>query len=206
MTPRDIMAPSATPLGTHSKIVKESTVGSIISGMFKFKFIKRHNTTQYLRVRRCVLEGVQVCVVDEEPIGVTIARNPAVPTTDISGKVTNDVYWTKVGSQWISSDQREDIFLRAEPITKTEFETDLAFGLWPKLKTTNRPFRAWSRLNRYLLKKWSTVIATLSLGGVSWTMSQADGAINNWFILGICLAGVATVACVTFLVTNDFEW
>jgi len=35
---------------------------------------------------------------------------------------------------------------------------------------------------------------------------RMDGAINDWFILGMCLAGVAFVSCVAFIVTNDFEW
>lgn len=184
--------------------------GRMIADMFQFKFVKRNIGTTYTRVWLCEVpldaESDDTFVkLNEEPVGVTIVRNPAIPINITGGKI-DDVYWTKVGSEWISSDENEGVFLRAFPITEAEYGTDLAFELWPELRSTNRPFRAWRKLNNHLLKKWSVLIATLSLGGVSYAASQADGAINNWFIVAMCMGVVAFIACAGFLVTNDYEW
>lgn len=202
------MAPSSP--GLHSNANRNPHgFWNVVASMFAFKSVRRHKSTHYTRVFRCVRDNMEGDFhhLDEEPVGVTIVRNPAIPIpVGMNGKMRDGIYWTKVGNEWMSSDSNDDIFLRAYAITKTEYETDLAFSLWPELRTTNRPVRAWTNLNRYLLKKWSTVITTLSLGGTSYAASQADGAINNWLVLSLCLAGVAIVGCVVFLVTNDFEW
>lgn len=195
------MAPSAPGVDKAAPV----NWGRLIASMFKFKLVKRHIGTKYLRVRRCVLEDLQVRVADEEPIGVTIARNPAVPKTNFDGTITNDVYWTKVGSQWISSDQRDGVFLRAEPITEAEYGTDLAFGLWPELKTTNRPFRAWVKLNKMLLKKWNATFAVVTVSSITYFVSKSDGMYDNWFYAGLIAALVATVTTVIFMVTNKWD-
>lgn len=179
--------------------------GRMFASMFDFKRVKRDIGTKHSRVYRCEISNMQTHRIDEEPIGVTIVRNPAILNTVGKSKEVGG-YWVKVGSQWLSASTKDDIFIRATAVSEAEYGTDLAFGLWPELKSSNRPFRSWARLNNHLLKKWSVLIATLSLGGVSYAANQADGAINNWFIVAMCMGVVAFIACSVFLVTNDFEW
>ena len=200
------MAPSAPNMSGDS--AEPIGFGRLVASMFKFKFVKRNIGSTYTRVYRCEVRDLEVKHLDEEPIGITIVRNPALspPNVNPSMPQVDGVYWTKVGSEWMSTNAREKIFLKSYPITKAEYGTDLAFGLWPELKSTNRPFWSWRKLNNHLLKKWSVLIATLSLGGVSYAASQADGTIGNWFIVAMTMGVVATASCIVFLVTNDFEW
>ena len=200
------MAPSAPKMSGDAP--EPIGFGRLVASMFKFKRVRRNIGMRHTRVYRCEIRDNQLRHIDEEPIGVTVVRNPALSAPNVNPNIPpeEDIYWTKVGSQWMSSNKREKIFLRAYPVTEAEYGTDLAFGLWPELRSSNRPFRSWRKLNNHLLKKWSVLIATLSLGGVSYAASQADGAINNWFIVSMCMGAVATVSCIVFLVTNDFEW
>ena len=177
--------------------------GRMIADMFRFKFEpKRETKTRHARVWKCVGTVSDFRKASEEPVGIITWEEPiGNPKWTLT-----DILWTKIDGKWMSSDSSAICFIRAYPITEAEHGTDIAFGLWPELRCTSRPFRVWCKRNNHLLKKWSVLIATLSLGGVSYAASQADGAINNWFIVAMCMGVVAFIACSVFLVTNDFEW
>lgn len=80
-----------------------------------------------------------------------------LPHTEICGVAEIDplrhIPKVKVNGHWLSWIYND---CRAETITKEEFETDLEFGLWPKLKVKYCPKFLWWLRTRYcyLQEKW----------------------------------------------------
>ena len=83
----------------------------------------------------------------DQPVGVV-----RYSTKDFD---STDEVWVKVDGKWMSSHRDNDTFVRAYSCTQNEFETDLAFELWPHLKYTARPIRSWFKKNRVKFLKWN---------------------------------------------------
>ena len=128
----------------------------------------------YARVRRCVRPGNKIKHLDEAPIGlVCVSEKEKKFMQD-----RNTVVWVKYNGDWISSDVSNDIFVRAYPITKEEYETDLEFDLYDKLRITRRPIRSWFRnpKNKRRLFNWNLVVAGIvSLPGAFFLAEQSIG-------------------------------
>jgi hypothetical protein len=111
--------------------------------------------------------------IDDDPVGI-IATNHLNP----------DGIWVKVGWKWISSNSEDDIFVRVHVITKPEYETDLAFGLFKKLLVTDRPIRTWIKSHRKKIRGWhmiATLGATVSCFQI---LANTKELWDSWFIVG----------------------
>jgi len=72
--------------------------------------------------------------------------------------------WVKHNGAWISSDLRNEVFVRAFTISETEYETDLAFDLFPTLDYTfTCPFNLWikKKESKQKIIKWNILSATI---------------------------------------------
>ncbi len=138
----------------------ELKVGELIASMFAFKFeSKRSTKTRYARVWKCKGTSSDYKKINEEPDGIIIWE-------DLDGRPkwsTDDIWWMKIDGEWLSSHSDDDMFARAYPITESEYGTDIAFGLFERLKVTRRPFRTWYNNNRPLILKWNIFGAVLSV-------------------------------------------
>ena len=76
-----------------------------------------------------------------EPVGV-------ISTTDLIPEVNPNLgIWVKVGWKWLSSDSADKSYIKVTPLTRCEYETDLAFKLYKKLRVSRCRIRS-------LIKKW----------------------------------------------------
>ncbi len=201
------MAPSDIDLNEP-----EFPVGRLIASMFKFKFEpKRATETWYARVWECVGTTNDFRRTNEEPAGIVKWKKPI-------GKPkwnSDDIFWIKIGSKWISSNSDDMIFARAYPITEAEYGTDIAFRLFKKLKITRRPIRTWYKINRTLVRKWNAFGAVFSVIMLSYSTNQmgggelrawADGGgLNGWAIFGMFMAVWAVVSIVWMCKTINSE-
>ena len=78
---------------------------------------------------------------NEEPVGV-------ISTTDLIPEVNPNLgIWVKVGWKWLSSDSNDKLYVKVTPLTRCEYETDLAFGLYKKLRVSRCRIRE-------LIREW----------------------------------------------------
>jgi hypothetical protein len=118
--------------------------------------------------------------VHDEPVGIIII--PSVPPM-----------WVKVGWKWLAwgeSHAKKD-FIILDFITKAEYETDLAFGLFKKLRVTNRPVRSFIKRNRVWLRISNRIAIPISSLGCYQTLANSEGPGDFWFIAGVLMAAHA---------------
>jgi hypothetical protein len=133
----------------------------------------------------------------EDPIGVVVKKN-----------IATSEHWVKIAKRWVPSLVARDPitvndlnfeFVLFIDISKEEYETDLAFGLWNKLPCTTRPVRTWFKKNYNRIMQWNLTAACITVVGTfQWLrMSSATGDI--WYIIGL-LMGVHALASMLWLV------
>jgi hypothetical protein len=136
-------------------------------------FRKKAGVLKYARVWRCDGNACKIRKIDDAPVGIIATKH-----------LDPDGIWIKVGWKWISSNSEADIFVRVDVITKPEYETDLAFGLFKKLLVTNRPIRSWFKNNRRRVRGWhmiATLAATVSCFQI---LANTKELWDQWFIVG----------------------
>ena len=117
--------------------------------------------------------------ISEEPIGVITTNIP-------KQTLTENELWVKHDGEWKSSHQKNDVFVRAYPITKEEYETDLAFDLFPKLKITSRPVRTYIEKRKGKLYQLNLVIASIASLPLGFQcISWSDKLFDMWFTFGV---------------------
>ena len=85
-----------------------------------------------------------------------------------------------------------------EIVNQAEFESDLAFELWPELRVTYRPVRTWLKRNANPIRRWNGILAglnTMACFQVLGMAAETEGTWDFWMILGTAMAlhGAATV-------------
>ncbi len=149
------------------------------SGMEQLLSMRTTDRFEYARVfpaKFSLLDGIMVKT-DDEPIGVIAVD-------------CDTEFWIRLDGRWVpdgpdlASDGTEGFVY--DVITKAEYESDLAFGLWPKLKTTSRPIRKWLRSSKQRLFKWNGVAALLGFAAGMFLIND-QGDMNTRFIVGLCL-------------------
>ena len=139
---------------------------------------------RYARVwhRRWNTESVLENVCDE-PVGIVHIRD-----------MPQNSSWIKIGWKWIphASGELGKDTAYLEFISKPEYETDLAFGLFKKLRVTYRPVRTF--INRHRgWNKIATLFATVSCFQI---VANSKEPWDSWFIIGSLMT---IYACVSML-------
>ncbi len=140
----------------------------------------------YARVYPAEYSMHDLCMVrkDDTPIGVISVED-------------DRQFWMKIDGKW-QGDGPPSIMNKRDPgfyyeiITRAEFESDLAFGLWPELKTTHRPVRQWYRRSKQQLfevNNWLAVFSFCVFG-----MIATDSDVPDWVKVALALHGCMTVA------------
>lgn len=140
---------------------------------------------QYARIWRCKGDAKEMRKIDDEPVGIIATRH-----------LTPDGIWVKVGWKWISSNSEDDIFVRGDVIDKSEYETDLAFELFKKLRVTNRPIRRWLKQHKIWIRWLNRIAVVFSATGCYQALAQSEAPGDVWFFVG---ALMAAHACITML-------
>jgi len=148
-------------------------------------FRKKAGVLKYARVWRCKGDAERMRKIDDAPIGIV-----ATKYFDPEGM------WVKTGWRWISSNSEEDLFVRVDVITKPEYETDLAFGLFKKLRVTNRPIRKWIKSHRTRIRKWNMIATLGATVSCFQIVANSEELWDSWFIVGSLLT---LYACVSML-------
>ena len=148
----------------------------------------------YARVQLCQLVNGEVRY-GEEPIGII-----QVSSKDVAYmKKKNTTTWVKYEGNWISSDQREAWFVRAVPITKIEYETDIAFELFPKLPVTRRPVRSWVKdtNNKRRMLKWNmfSSVFSLPMSSLCTQLMETPGDFWAWSAVVLFVHAMISIAC-----------
>lgn len=141
-------------------------------------------------------QGVTTVAVksDEEPYGVVSVKH-------------GHIFWLKIDGKWIDSVDSsgnigEESFI-LERINQAEYESDLAFELWPKVRVQYRPIRKWAKANRGILEKWNAILACITSTGCFQVLSNAaeharetGDTWNTWMIIGTIMAFHGAVSVV----------
>ena len=145
---------------------------------------------EYARVWHYRWVGEETEKVLDEPVGIIIRRRIPELWVKVSGK------WLTWGTtkKTLKHPRRE--FVMVDGITKAEYETDLAFGLFKKLRVTYRPVRSFIKRHRTRLRGWNmiaTLAATVSCFQIA---ANSKELWDSWFIVGSLLT---LYACVSML-------
>jgi hypothetical protein len=164
----------------------EWLVRDLIASMFAFKFEpKRPTSTIYARVWKCTGTVSDFRRATEEPEGIISHEHPIGK----SKWTRDDLYWVKVDSEWLSTNSDDLVFARGDQITEAEFGTDIAFGLFKRLKVTRRPLRTWYKRNRPLIRKWNIFGAAFSVMMLSYCTGKVTrDEFDVWAAVGIFFA------------------
>ena len=131
---------------------------------------------RYLRVWDAVWDGEIACFdrVSEEPVGVVHA--------DMGTE-----FWLKIDGQWrsrheMTADKKGFVY---EIVSQSEYETDLAFELFPTLKITYRPVRQWIKRNTNKIWTYNLMATCAGMGATFSFLDMAAGEKDFWFYVCI---------------------
>lgn len=177
-----LMAPHSPILGSHG--VGAGPVNAAKSAIKSFFFAPEDSANlHHARVWLCKVEpGEGIKKLGEEPIGIV-----KIPKS--MNSIKNEV-WVKHDNEWISSHQENEFFVRAYPITEVEYESDIAFGLFPILPITRRPIRTWAKQPENKRKVFRTnllIAAAFSLPMASFCTHMMDSPGDFWAWTGVIL-------------------
>ena len=144
------MAPSSPGMVGSGNAAGNGVGMPRVAGVFA-SLVRGKGDLYYARVWLTAKMGESFVKLREEPSGVVEFFTKDTDSTD--------EVWVKINGEWVSSHQDHGTFVRAYTITKVEYETDLAFELWPKLKYTSRPIRSWFKKHRKKLITWNMLFA-----------------------------------------------
>ena len=142
---------------------------------------------EYARVWHYRWVGEETEKVLDEPVGIIIRRRIPELWIKVSGK------WLTWGS--VSRHPRKD-FIMVDGITKPEYETDLAFGLFKKLRVTHRPVRSFIKRHRTRLRGWNMIATLAATVSCFQIVANSKELWDSWFIVGFLLT---LYACVSML-------
>ncbi len=143
-------------------------------------------------------DGVFVPV-NDEPTGIVLIRD-----------MPQNSSWIKVGRKWFQTvsglPSKLPAFLPDTGtgkrvaylsfISQPEYETDLAFGLFKKLRVTYRPVRTFINRHRRRLRIGNLVATCFTAGGCFQWIGQSNSPWDFWMVSGIMMAVHAMVSMI----------
>lgn len=160
-----------------------------------FRQIRESKDKHYARVWKYhwITEGL--IKVSDEPVGVVILNDLTLETV------------VKVGWKWLGYESGKSVTdtIQFEFISKAEYETDLAFGLFKKLRVKHRPILSWYKRHKKRIRKWNMIATLLSATTCFQLLANTTEPWDFWIITGTLLAAYACVSLLWTFATADMR-
>jgi len=134
--------------------------------------------------------------IEEEPSGIIGFKNLQL-----------NPMWIKIDKKWIPLFHhcKGNPFAELHIINKVEYETDIAFGLFKKLRITHRPIRTWIENNLPAFQTLNLQLTCISYVSLLALLVMAEELGNFWGSVAVLLL-IHLSTTVSYLVFKTVKW